>query len=38
MRCFADDTAFWAISNNLENITYKYLQNDLDRFTEWSKY
>ena len=38
MGCFADDTAFWAISNNLENIIYKYLQNDLNRFTDWSKY
>ena len=38
MGCFADDTAFWSIANNLNNIKYKLLQEEVDNFTDWSKY
>ena len=38
MGCFADDTAFWCIPSNISKIKYKLLQNELNRFTDWTKY
>ena len=38
MGCFADDTAIWTIPSNIGTIKYKFLQKELCRFSDWTKY
>ena len=33
-----DDTAFWTIPSTIGNIKYKYLQKELNRFSDWTKF
>ena len=36
--CFADDTAIWTLPSSISSLKYKYLQTELSRFTDWTKY
>ena len=38
MGCFADDTAFWTKPSILKSLKYKYLQKEINRFIDWTKF
>ena len=38
MGCFADDTALWTKPSTLRRLKYKYLQKELNRFVDWTKF
>ena len=38
MGCFADDTALWTKPSTLKLLKYKYLQKEVNRFIDWTKY